>query len=117
MIPTPAGEVYTKTSTTNLVGTACLTEALLPQHLHASSSSPSWISLTEGLNRQGMLFHADLQAYMSSKAAVNRMASFTLACPRTWEGSSTWLLRASSRRTSPTTILQEQQLEKEPSEL
>ncbi|KAJ5817281.1 hypothetical protein N7447_009514 [Penicillium robsamsonii] len=74
-------EVYTKTYTTNVVGTACLTEALLPLLRKAAPTPPRVVfvsshlgSLTEGLNRQGMFFHADLQAYMSSKAAVNRMA-------------------------------------------
>ncbi|KAJ5788010.1 hypothetical protein N7457_003000 [Penicillium paradoxum] len=74
-------EVYTRTYTTNVVGTACLTEALLPLLRKASPTPPRVVfvsshlgSLAEGLNRQGMFFHADLQAYMSSKAAVNRMA-------------------------------------------
>ncbi|KLU92412.1 short-chain dehydrogenase/reductase SDR [Magnaporthiopsis poae ATCC 64411] len=81
-------EVFSRTMGTNVVGTACLTEALLPLlRASASASVPSSPgpprivfvsshlgSCTIGTDPSSMFYHADLQAYMASKAAVNRMA-------------------------------------------
>ncbi|KAL8366735.1 hypothetical protein RB595_010544 [Gaeumannomyces hyphopodioides] len=80
----PTREVFSRTMGTNVVGTACLTEALFPL-LRASATGPCspprvvFVSSHVGSNTIGvdpsfMFYQADLQAYMASKAAMNRMA-------------------------------------------
>ncbi|KAF2137751.1 uncharacterized protein K452DRAFT_278109 [Aplosporella prunicola CBS 121167] len=72
-------ELFTQTFSTNVTGTACLTEALLP--LLRNSSLPRVVfvssrmgSLAEGTNRDMPFFNWDFKAYDSSKAAVNMIA-------------------------------------------
>lgn len=72
-------DLFTQTFGTNVVGTACLTEALLP--LLRKSSLPRVVfvssrigSLAEATNREMPFFHHDFKAYDASKAAVNMLA-------------------------------------------
>jgi NAD(P)-dependent dehydrogenase (short-subunit alcohol dehydrogenase family) len=72
-------ELFTQTFFTNVIGTACLTEACLP--LLRKSNLPKVIfvssrmgSLQEGLNTKMPFFDVDIKAYDSSKAAVNMLA-------------------------------------------
>ena len=72
-------DLFNQTFGTNVVGSACLTEALLP--LLRKSSLPRIVfvssrmgSLAEGTNRDMPFFHWDFKAYDASKAAVNMLA-------------------------------------------
>ena len=72
-------DLFNQTFGTNVVGTACLTEALLP--LLRKSTLPRVIfvssrmgSLAEGTNKAMPFFNWDFKAYDASKAAVNMLA-------------------------------------------
>jgi NAD(P)-dependent dehydrogenase (short-subunit alcohol dehydrogenase family) len=72
-------ELFAQTFSTNVVGTACLTEACMP--LLRRSALPRIVfvssrmaSLAEGTNRAMPFFHCDFKAYDASKAAVNMLA-------------------------------------------
>lgn len=72
-------ELFDQTFSTNVIGTACLTEACLP--LLRQSALPRIVfvssrmaSLAEGTNRSMPFFHYDFKAYDASKAAVNMLA-------------------------------------------
>ncbi|KAF4635520.1 hypothetical protein G7Y89_g2576 [Cudoniella acicularis] len=72
-------QLFSQTFNTNVIGTACLTEACLP--LLRKSSLPRIVfvssrmgSLAEATNTSMPFFHADIKAYDSSKAAVNMLA-------------------------------------------
>jgi NAD(P)-dependent dehydrogenase (short-subunit alcohol dehydrogenase family) len=72
-------DLFTQTFGTNVIGTACLTEAILP--LLRKSGLPRIVfvssrmgSLAEATNREMPFFHWDFKAYDASKAAVNMLA-------------------------------------------
>jgi len=72
-------ELFTQTFNTNVVGTACLTEACLP--LLRKSTRPKVIfvssrmgSLHQALQEDYQFYNWDIKAYDSSKAAVNMLA-------------------------------------------
>ena len=72
-------DLFTQTFTTNVVGTACLTEALLP--LLRKSALPRVVfvssrmgSLAQATVRDTPFFAIDYKAYDASKAAVNMLA-------------------------------------------
>lgn len=72
-------DLFNQTFTTNVVGTACLTEALLP--LLRKSSQPRVVfvssrmgSLAQATVRDTPFFAIDYKAYDASKAAVNMLA-------------------------------------------
>ncbi|KAF2846069.1 NAD(P)-binding protein [Plenodomus tracheiphilus IPT5] len=72
-------DLFNQTFGTNVIGTACLTEALLP--LLRKSSLPRVVfvssrmsSLAEATNKEMPFFHWDFKAYDASKAAVNMLA-------------------------------------------
>jgi NAD(P)-dependent dehydrogenase (short-subunit alcohol dehydrogenase family) len=72
-------QLFDQTFGTNVVGTACLTEACLP--LLRQSELPRVVfvssrmaSLAEGTNTSMPFFHHDFKAYDASKAAVNMLA-------------------------------------------
>jgi NAD(P)-dependent dehydrogenase (short-subunit alcohol dehydrogenase family) len=72
-------ELFNQTLSTNVTGTACLTEACLP--LLRKSESPRLIfvssrlgSLTEATNKSTLYYSIDYKAYDSSKAALNMLA-------------------------------------------
>jgi len=72
-------DLFTQTFNTNVIGTACLTEALLP--LLRKSPLPRIVfvssrmgSLSEATNKGMPFYHSDFKAYDASKAAVNMLA-------------------------------------------
>lgn len=72
-------DLFTQTFTTNVAGTACLTEALLP--LLRKSTQPRVVfvssrmgSLAQATIRDTPFFAIDYKAYDASKAAVNMLA-------------------------------------------
>lgn len=80
---TPAADnirhLFTQTFSTNVIGTACLTEAMLP--LLRKSALPRVVfvssrmgSLFEATNHNTSFYHLDCKAYDSSKAAFNMIA-------------------------------------------
>ncbi|KAJ9633231.1 uncharacterized protein PV06_00930 [Exophiala oligosperma] len=73
-------ELFTRTFNTNVIGTACLTEACLPL-LRKSSSHPRIVfvsstmgSLKVATDKDAMFYSMDFKAYDSSKAAFNMLA-------------------------------------------
>lgn len=80
---TPAADnirhLFTRTFNTNVIGTACLTDAMLP--LLRKSTLPRIVfvssrmgSLSEATNHGTSFYHLDCKAYDSSKAAFNMLA-------------------------------------------
>ncbi|KAK3678418.1 hypothetical protein LTR78_001715 [Recurvomyces mirabilis] len=74
-----ARDLFTQTMSTNVVGTACLTEALLP--LLRTSEKPRVVfvssrmgSLHQATVKNTMFYATDYKAYDASKAAVNMLA-------------------------------------------
>lgn len=72
-------DLFDQTFSTNVVGTACLTEALLP--LLRKSSLPRLVfvssimgSLTKSMDRATAWYPIDYKAYDASKAAMNMLA-------------------------------------------
>ncbi len=72
-------ELFNQTFVTNVVGTACLTEACLP--LLRKSAFPRLVfvssrmgSLSEATNKSTPFYSIDYKAYDSSKAALNMLA-------------------------------------------
>lgn len=75
----PTRELFTRTMTTNVVGTACLTEAMVP--LLRKSSLPRIVfvssrmgSLKQATIRDTPFYAIDYKAYDASKAAANMLA-------------------------------------------
>ena len=72
-------DLFTQTMTTNVVGTACLTEALLPllrksEHPRVVFVSSRMGSLAQATIRDTPFFAIDYKAYDASKAAMNMLA-------------------------------------------
>jgi NAD(P)-dependent dehydrogenase (short-subunit alcohol dehydrogenase family) len=72
-------ELFAQTFDTNVIGTACLTEACLALLLRSALPrvvfvSSHMASLAEGTNRAMPFFNCDFKAYDASKAAVNMLA-------------------------------------------
>jgi len=72
-------DLFTQTISTNVIGTACLTEALVP--LLKAALKPRVIfvssrmgSLEQATDKNTMFYAADYKAYDASKAAVNMLA-------------------------------------------
>lgn len=72
-------ELFNKTFSTNITGTACLTEACVP--LLRKSGSPRLVfvssrmgSLSEATNKSTPFYSTDYRVYDSSKAALNMLA-------------------------------------------
>jgi len=72
-------ELFTQTLSTNITGTACLTEACLP--LLRKSKLPRVVfvsslmgSLSTATNKETFFYSMDFKAYDSSKAAMNMLA-------------------------------------------
>lgn len=72
-------ELFHQTLSTNVTGTACLTEACLP--LLRKSQSPRLVfvssrmgSITEATNKSTIYYNIDYKAYDPSKAALNMLA-------------------------------------------
>jgi len=72
-------ELFTQTFSTNVTGTACLTEACLP--LLRKSKLPRVVfvsslmgSLSTATNKETVFYSMDFKAYDSSKAALNMLA-------------------------------------------
>lgn len=79
MIGQNTRDLFTETFSTNVIGTACLTEACLP--LLRKSSAPRLVfvssimgSLARSMDRSTMYYAIDYKAYDASKAAVNMLA-------------------------------------------
>ncbi|KAK4539338.1 hypothetical protein LTR36_000769 [Oleoguttula mirabilis] len=75
----PIRDLFTQTFATNVIGTACLTEAMLP--LLRKSALPRVVfvssrmgSLEQATNHDTPFFASDYKAYDASKAAVNMVA-------------------------------------------
>lgn len=75
----PIRELYDTTFSTNVAGTACLTESLLPL-LRKSAERPRLVfvstcmgSLAVSLDPSTPWYHSDYRAYDASKAAVNML--------------------------------------------
>lgn len=71
-------EIYTKTFTTNVIGTAALTDGLIPLLRKAKSSPPRLVflssimgSLESSQDKTTMWYNIDYKAYDASKAAIN----------------------------------------------
>lgn len=74
-----ARELFTQTFNTNVIGTACLTEACVP--LLRKSEFPRLVfvssimgSLSMATDKSTLYYNIDYKAYDSSKAAVNMLA-------------------------------------------
>lgn len=72
-------ELFTQTLSTNVVGAACLTEALLPLLLKSPLPRLVFVSsrmgsLTEATNKSTPFYAIDYKAYDCSKAALNMLA-------------------------------------------
>jgi len=77
----PTRELWNTTFTTNIIGPACLTEALVPLLRKAQDGPPrivfvssSMSSLTNALNKSMPYYSLEATAYDCSKAAVNMLA-------------------------------------------
>ncbi|KAH8885717.1 short chain dehydrogenase reductase [Thozetella sp. PMI_491] len=78
----PTRELFEKTFNVNVIGTACLTEALLPLLLKAIRPpgprvvfvSSTFGSIDNALNPDAAMYDLDFKAYDSSKVAVNMLA-------------------------------------------
>ncbi|KAM0279751.1 hypothetical protein ACHAQH_004442 [Verticillium albo-atrum] len=76
---TPIRELYNQSFGPNVIGTACITEAVLPLLLKASIPRIVFVSsrmgsLTESPNENTMYYSTDYKVYNASKAAVNFLA-------------------------------------------
>jgi NAD(P)-dependent dehydrogenase (short-subunit alcohol dehydrogenase family) len=72
-------ELFTLTFNTNLIGTACLTEACLPLLRKSEFARLVFVSsrmgsLAESKNKETLYYNIDYKAYDSSKAALNMLA-------------------------------------------
>jgi NAD(P)-dependent dehydrogenase (short-subunit alcohol dehydrogenase family) len=72
-------ELFSQTFNTNVIGTACLTDACVPllrksKFPHVVFVSSRMGSLSESTNKETIYYNIDYKAYDSSKAAVNMMA-------------------------------------------
>ena len=72
-------ELYTRTFTTNVIGTACLIEACLPLLRKAELPRVVFVSsrmgsLAEARNKESFVYNIDYKVYDSSKAALNLLA-------------------------------------------
>jgi len=72
-------ELFNQTLSTNVTGTACLTEACLPLLRKAESPRVVFVSsrmgsLTESMNKETLYYSMDYKAYDCSKAAFNMLA-------------------------------------------
>ena len=72
-------ELFSQTLNTNVVGTACLTEACLPLLRKSDFARVIFVSsrmgsLTESTNKETPYYKADYRAYDCSKAAFNMLA-------------------------------------------
>jgi NAD(P)-dependent dehydrogenase (short-subunit alcohol dehydrogenase family) len=72
-------ELFSLTFTTNVIGTACLTEACLPLLRKSDFARLVFVSsrmgsLAESKNKETIYYKIDYKAYDSSKAAVNMLA-------------------------------------------
>lgn len=77
----PTRELFEKTFSTNVTGTACLTDAMIPL-LRKSAQRPRVVfvssimgSITESLVQTNLWYEGEYTAYDASKAAVNMLAS------------------------------------------
>jgi NAD(P)-dependent dehydrogenase (short-subunit alcohol dehydrogenase family) len=76
----PTRELFEKTFSTNVTGTACLTEAMIPL-LRKSDQRPRLVfvssimgSITESLDQTTAWYEGEYRAYDASKAAANMLA-------------------------------------------
>jgi NAD(P)-dependent dehydrogenase (short-subunit alcohol dehydrogenase family) len=72
-------ELFSQTFNTNVIGTACLTEACLPLLRKSELARLVFVSsrmgsLSESTNKETPYYSTDYKAYDSSKAAVNMLA-------------------------------------------